>query len=252
MDMTHARWLNRRPGLAYRQRLFCFPCASGGVSSFLPWQPLLGNEIEVCAVQLPGRGPRLLEPSIRSFEELIARLSSLVAFEVARTLQLQGLPAPRGLLVSGCEAPHSASPRWRLHELDDSALIEAMREFDGTLPEVLQERELMQFLLPSMRADFELFANYRYRPSRLSKCRSRCLRDCRTTKWHARTCHAGAADACRPQCALAAGGHFFIDAQREAVLHIARRLMLTRPSDLRSRNTTMQLGPNSTHLDASD
>ena len=182
--MPTTRWLNRKHATNRRHRLFCFPYAGGGIASFQPWQSELGEHTEVCAIQLPGRGPRLLEPSIRSFDELVGQLAevvsanaelpfwlfghslgALLAFEVARRLQRHGLHNLRGLMVSGCEAPHRRSQRPRLHEFDDEALIERLQALNGTPRELLQNRELMQLLLPSVRADFELFSNYHYQPA---------------------------------------------------------------------------------------
>lgn len=60
----------RKPIPQARLRLFCFPYAGGGVSIFRAWSDGLPADVEVCPVQLPGRGPRLIEPPFN-------RLSSL-------------------------------------------------------------------------------------------------------------------------------------------------------------------------------
>lgn len=176
-------WLIRRPQPQPRMRLFCFPYAGGSVASFLPWQAAMGGEIEVCAIQLPGRGPRLSEPPIADFSALIATLTAvigehgehpfaffghslggLVAFEVARACQMLGLPSPRHLFISGTAAPRWPISRRSLHQLDDDTLIEALRDYNGTPRAALENRELMELLLPAIRADFALRANYRYAP----------------------------------------------------------------------------------------
>ena len=42
-------------------RLICFPYAGGGPSLFRGWPLELSQQVEVCAVQLPGREARMLK-----------------------------------------------------------------------------------------------------------------------------------------------------------------------------------------------
>lgn len=174
-------WLIRKPQPQPRIRLFCFPYAGGSVASFLPWQAALGSEIEVCAIQLPGRGPRLSEPPIADFPALVATLAAVVdehddcpfaffghslggllAFEVARACRMMGRAGPGHLFISGTAAPRWPTTKRALHELDDDALIAALGDYNGTPRTALENRELMELLLPAIRADFALVANYRY------------------------------------------------------------------------------------------
>lgn len=180
--MPSAGWVMRAPGAPRALQLFAFSAAGGSASSFLAWQAALAPEVEVCAVVLPGRGPRLHEAPIRRLPELLEGLAdvvalesrgpfaflghslgALIAFELARLLRRRGLPMPERLFALGCGAPPARTVPRRLHELDDEALIEELRRYNGTPPEALAHRELMDLLLPAVRADFELLAGYRYR-----------------------------------------------------------------------------------------
>lgn len=166
-------------------RLYCFSPAGGSPASFLSWQSGLGPDIEVCAVQLPGHGARCFEPPYTSMETIVSilaahvakdaagrpfaffghSLGALIAFELTHRLQqLHGL-APMSLLVSGCDAPQYPRIKSQFSGLDDDALIERLKDFNGTPPEVLQEREFMKLLLPAFRADFAFAGNYQYRPA---------------------------------------------------------------------------------------
>ena len=56
LNLTDDRWIVRfrpvhRPGL----RLICFPYAGGGASIYRSWAEEISGDIEVCAIQLPGR-----------------------------------------------------------------------------------------------------------------------------------------------------------------------------------------------------
>lgn len=231
-------WLIRSPGSQRRFRLYCFSYAGGSVTSYLPWQAALGPAIEVCAVQLPGRGPRLAEPPIRSLPLLVETLAHLVpqqddlpfaffghslgglaAFELARYCQRHHLPMPEHLFVSASNAPQYRPPSRRLHELDDANLIAALKEYNGTPPAALEDRELMDLLLPAIRADFALVEDYRYHPGPpldisitvLAGKYDKHVLSKRLCRWQEETTEA---------CSLHwfEGDHFFIHSRQRAVL----------------------------------
>lgn len=187
--MHPTSWLVRdtgRPAVARTLRLFCFSYAGGSAANYLPWQAAVNPSIEICAIQLPGRGARLAEQPytslphlIEALAQVIAResrmpfaffghsLGALLAFELARYCKRNYLPMPVHLFVSGCSAPQFRRPSRQMHELDDNAFIDVLRDYNGSPPEVLANTELMAFLLPTIRADFALVDNYIYRPSPL-------------------------------------------------------------------------------------
>ncbi|GAB2934259.1 alpha/beta fold hydrolase [Micromonospora polyrhachis] len=163
-------------------RLFCFPYAGGNAAAFLPWQPLLGPDVELWVAQLPGRGTRLFETPLPDLDELVARLAdvvgehtdrpyvlfghslgALVAFEVARALRRAGLPPPCGLWVAGAEGPQTRVIDQRLHNLPDAELVNALRDYGGTSTELLDDPEMMALLLPGLRADLAVDECYDYR-----------------------------------------------------------------------------------------
>ncbi len=181
--MHPTSWLIRQPNASRRLRLYCFPYSGGNAVSYSPWQRELDPAIEVCAVQLPGRGARFREKPYSSFSTLIEALAELIrhqdnlpfaffghslgammAFELARYCRQHGLPMPEHLFASGCNAPayRSKTKSKRLHELEDDALIDALKDFNGTPQEILENRELMNLVLPMIRADFALGADYKY------------------------------------------------------------------------------------------
>jgi medium-chain acyl-[acyl-carrier-protein] hydrolase len=162
-------------------RLFCFPYAGGGSSIFRSWADDLSPEIEVCPVLLPGKDDRLLELPFTQFWHLIETLAQvlqpylevpfaffghsmggLVAFELARELRRKNAPSPAHLIVSATRAPHLPNPVASFNVDSDVAIIEALRSFNGTPEWVLQDNELMQELLPTIRADFQLVKDYTY------------------------------------------------------------------------------------------
>lgn len=166
-------------------RIFCFPHAGGSPRAFLDWQAGLNGRAEIAAVCRPGREHRAAEPA-PAIDELIdgaaaaiaavtARdgrpcylfghsLGALVAFEVCR--RLPGPVTPRHLIVSGCSAP-SLLPSRRVTEiarLTGAEFARAIGFFGGLAPEVIDDAELRDLLLPALIADFRMAVGYRYRP----------------------------------------------------------------------------------------
>lgn len=135
----------------------------------------LPPEVEVAAVQLPGRGGRLREPLLDTChllvpaltEALIAHMDrptvffghsmgALLAFEVARRLRVLGMPMPQHLFVSGRRAPQIPNPDPTVHLLPDAALKAELQRYNGTPDVVLADNQLMALFLPILRADLAL------------------------------------------------------------------------------------------------
>ncbi len=176
-----APWLalpKRNPGA--NMRLFCFPYAGGGAHTYRTWADNLPKTVEVCPIQLPGRGARMMEapftqmlPLVRAAAEALLphldkpfaffghSMGALVSFEVARWLRRRSGPEPIHLFVSGCFAPDIPDP-YPLHDLPDSELLEGLRRLNGMPQEALENAELMRLLLPTLRADCTVTETYNY------------------------------------------------------------------------------------------
>lgn len=175
-------WLTcLQPNPEAKLRLFCFHYAGGGALIFRNWPYYFSSSIELCAVELPGRGKRLLEPAYTKMKPLIQALSlalhsyldkpfvffghsmgGLVSFELARQLRREYDITPQHLFVSGCRAPQIPDPDPPLHQLSNSEFIEELRRYNGTPEAILQNQELMDLLLPCLRADFAVLETYNY------------------------------------------------------------------------------------------
>lgn len=164
-------------------RLFCFPYAGGGASVYTSWRRVLGPEIEVVPVQLPGRESRFVEAPVKDIATLLLdidwqrstyndakpwalfghSMGALIAFEVARYCRHKALPAPVHLFVSGCTAPQLPREDPPLQHVSDKEFItQVSQRYDGIPREVLEHEELLELVLPALRADMELVESYRY------------------------------------------------------------------------------------------
>jgi len=163
-------------------RLFCFPYAGGSALIYREWGAALPVQVEVCPVQLPGRGHRLREAPLQRMQPLAEEsarallplfdrpfaffghsMGALLAFEIARLLRARNVPGPSHLFVSGRQAPQAAETEPPTYDLPEPEFIEELRRLNGTPPEVLAHPELMQVMLPLLRADFEAVQTYAYR-----------------------------------------------------------------------------------------
>jgi hypothetical protein len=62
-------------------RLFCFPHAGGGAQSYKDWSGKFPN-VEVQAINLPGRGSRQLEEPITHLPELVRAIVSEIRYQL--------------------------------------------------------------------------------------------------------------------------------------------------------------------------
>lgn len=161
-------------------RLFCFSYAGGGASVFRPWADLLPSGVEVCCIQLPGHEYRLGEPAYTRLTLLVKELAdaiypyldrpfaffghsmgALVSFELARQLRRTHDRHPVRLCLAAYRAPQLPNPNIKIYHLP-SEVFKVVLRADGIPERILQNEELMQAMLPTLRADFELCDTYRY------------------------------------------------------------------------------------------
>jgi medium-chain acyl-[acyl-carrier-protein] hydrolase len=169
-------------------RFICVPHAGGGVASFRGWSERL-TAAEVGIVLLPGRGSRLREPLHQSISEAACAvadavasgperpavffghsLGALIAFEAARLLESRSWPL-LSVFVSGRRAPALSDPLPPVSSLPDAQFIaEVQRRYDSVPAAVLADADLMQLLLPGLRADFAMVDSYRHEPAAPLRC----------------------------------------------------------------------------------
>ncbi len=176
-------WIVRvKPNPGASCRLFCFPYAGAGASVYRKWQEGLPDHVEVCAVQPPGRESRFGETAAGDMDGLISALvpglsgamdrpfyffghsmGALTAFELTHRLREEGRPLPEYLFLSGRRAPAIRDERPLLHDLPDERFMEELTRFNGTPAAVLENRELMEIMLPILRSDFRIIENHSHR-----------------------------------------------------------------------------------------
>lgn len=233
-------WLNRfqraSPPLA---RLFCFAHAGGHSASFRQWPARLPDWVDVVCIQLPGRANRLRERPIASMDEMVTRLVSImtpafdlpfaffghsmgaiVAWAVARSLAETGNKLPQHLFLSGRRGPRVPNREPELSGLSDPEFVATMISRYGGIPdELLRHKDVMELLLPAMRADIAALEGFQPPPparlpvpiTALGGADDRMITRDDLMAWDAETSR-------EFRLRLFPGGHFYLDKQRSELL----------------------------------
>ncbi|MBA3780236.1 MAG: thioesterase [Nocardioides sp.] len=170
-------------------RVLALPHSGGRAESFECWvdhlagRPL-GHRVELCAVQYPGHGDRLSEEPVGDVtalaEQIVPELAamtsaelviighsfgSVVACEVARGCELAGIQVALVAVSSAWAPGDPARPLRREHLLPAEDLWQRLVALGGIDPEIAQEPEMRDLLLPALRCDITAHERYLACPS---------------------------------------------------------------------------------------
>jgi len=175
-------WLSRaEPRPEAEIELFCLPYAGAGASAYRGWVAAFGPRVEVTALRLPGRENRIRErPEVdpvavasvidaaatRPYALFGHSMGARLGFEVISELRRTGRPLPVRLYPSGSLPPdqRSSSALDGLSVLPDEELVARLSAAGGVPEAVLAEPELVEMLLPVLRADLTWVDDYAYVP----------------------------------------------------------------------------------------
>jgi Predicted thioesterase involved in non-ribosomal peptide biosynthesis len=234
------QWFQVQPDSVARFRLFCFPYAGGGSAIYRPWSKQIHRYIEVVPALLPARESRLREPACTRLELLVESLTreivpyldrpfaffghsmgALISFELARRLRWERRVEPDHLFISGRRAPQLPEQDPEIHDLPEPEFLAELERLKGTPKELLQHSELMQLLVPLLRADFAVCCTYTYFSSIPLRCPITVLgglQDESATRTQLEPWREQTTGTCRVH--MLEGDHFFINQQQPAILSI--------------------------------
>ena len=160
-------------------RLFCFPFAGGGASAYYRWPRMLPAEIGVYAVRPPGRENRIKEKPFTRLSVMIEELAfillpflnkpfaffghsmgALIGYELAQYIHRNFSIGPAHLFVAAGRAPHLVNLEPPYFNLPQDRFLEKLKRYNGMPAEILQNDDLMAFIMPSLRADMEMIQTY--------------------------------------------------------------------------------------------
>ncbi len=184
-------WISPRVALPEpRARCFAFPYAGAGGSALRSLSKAMPPGMEFCPIELPGRWSRVREPlhtSMRTLQDSLwaglsplfdlpcvffgYSLGALVAFELLRRLRREGRPLPRLLVAAARRAPQVSLSTPPTHRLPDAEFLSRITEYYGGVPaQVRESPDLMELVLPVLRADMTVFETYAYSPEAPLDC----------------------------------------------------------------------------------
>ena len=163
-----------------RINLFCFPSAGSGANSFKQWAEVIPNWVKLYGIQYPGRETRWSEKPETDAKTLAAKIvggitpllnnlpfaffghsyGALLAFEAAHILNANHRPTPARLFLSARRGPQFAAEQPRFSSLPSGQFLEKLIDFNGTPAAVLANEELMDLMIPIIRADFAADESY--------------------------------------------------------------------------------------------
>jgi len=179
----HSPYLHRYgapDGRRGRLKLYLLPYAGGSASIFRNWPGHFDDSVELVGIQLPGRGSRMGERAETDHRVLVRDIAdavqgdgqcagfalyghsmgALLAYHVGAELARRGAGQPECLFLSGCKPPHLPREQRHVGAMSDADFLGELRRMDGTPAILLDNAELMQLLLPTIKADFMLLDSW--------------------------------------------------------------------------------------------
>jgi len=181
-DESNPWFIVPKPNPMARLRLFCFPYAGGGASIFHAWANTLPSDIETVGIQMPGIESRIMEPPIESISLVVQTLLSeiyskcdksfvffghslgaLICFELTRHLKRRYGLQPLHMFVAGIHAPHILNRKSPIHDLPETDFLEMLQgRYSGIPEEILRNPDILQLVLPGLKASLKMYECYRY------------------------------------------------------------------------------------------
>lgn len=163
--------------------LFCLPFAGGNVYSYRGYAAYAPAHINLVPIELPGRGARIREPLLTDIHLMVEdvygqvrdqlhrpfaiyghSMGSLLAYLLTRRLVDEKRFLPEHLFLTGCVSPSSELYREDVpkYSLPKDAFVKKLKELGGSTDEVLNDKNLFDYIEPIIRADFKATETFRY------------------------------------------------------------------------------------------
>eukprot|EP00831_Metopus_contortus_P019274 TRINITY_DN18337_c0_g1_i3.p2 TRINITY_DN18337_c0_g1~~TRINITY_DN18337_c0_g1_i3.p2 ORF type:complete len:209 (-),score=15.00 TRINITY_DN18337_c0_g1_i3:141-767(-) len=160
-------------------RLFCFPYAGSMLELYYPWINELSSKIELVAIRYPGHkigSNKKLCDDLKILSKNLAKvimensdkkyiffghcMGALISFELSNQLNIIGAKGPEHLFLSGWNPPEIEIPRPNMDNITIEEFIEFVRSYNMLPKEVFENKELLNFIIPTMINDFHMTSKW--------------------------------------------------------------------------------------------
>ncbi|MBJ6369820.1 thioesterase II family protein [Snuella sedimenti] len=160
-------------------KIIAFTFAGGNKYSF---NNFFQKELNIIVLEYAGRGTRMTEPLLTRMDDVIADLypkvkkeiligepyiiyghsmGSLVAYQVCKKIQREGLPLPIKLIINGAKGPQYSKEKI-ISNLPDNEFWKEITKLGGVPEEIVNETELVNFFIPILKADYKCVEDYHF------------------------------------------------------------------------------------------
>ncbi|WP_165763841.1 thioesterase II family protein [Halalkalibacter urbisdiaboli] len=166
--------------------MFCFSYAGGTATLYLKWKRYIHPNIHLYPLEIPGRGTRINESLCNTIEDIVDdtyrkistivddgeyaifgySMGSLIGFELCRKLKENGHKMPVHLFTAALMSPNLIEKRETIHTLPNEEFLQELIKFNGFPNEIIENKAIMDFYLPILKADFEAIETYTYRKNK--------------------------------------------------------------------------------------
>ncbi|WP_245805274.1 thioesterase II family protein [Amycolatopsis australiensis] len=176
MDHTEENRFRRfaaSPGA--RARLVCLPHAGGSATFYFPVAKALAPDVEVLAVEYPGRQDRRHEPFLTSIDALRApdgRPLALFGHSMGAMVPTRPRGGRSGTAYRSrdCSSPGAARRRGcgtrACTPGPDEGVLAELRRLSGTETGLLGDDDVVRMILPAARNDYRAVETYRHVPGK--------------------------------------------------------------------------------------
>ncbi len=164
-------------------KLFFLPYAGGSATACLKWKEQLSPHIQLIPLELSGRGGlygKVLHVSVHeTVKDLVVDIQSIlepgekyaiyghsmgsrIAFELVHELLAHNYGKLAHLFASGGSAPHIKRIQTYTYDKPDAQFKEHLMKYGQDSSELFENKELYDYLMPVLRADFQMVETYEY------------------------------------------------------------------------------------------
>lgn len=160
--------------------LICVPYGGGWSTIFNIWEQYLDDRIALLPAKLPGRGERMEEESHLNMQALVKEMSPVIAqfelplafyggcfgglcsYEIIKELETKYHKKAKHFFTNSLVSPRYIKEELCLSEWPKEKLTKELLS-RGELPkEILGDEEVLDFLLPGIRADYRIYETYQW------------------------------------------------------------------------------------------